>query len=425
MRAEILSIGTELLVGSTLNTNARFLAKKLAEHAIDVYRQVTVGDNVERIAEAFRTACGRSDLVVSSGGLGPTEDDATARGLSRFLGEPLELHAPTLRAVRERLRKKRYRMTPLIARQCRIVRGAKAVFQNRWGTAPGVLYERLTPFGKKWLLLLPGPPRELEPMFASAFPGILKRMALPRQAFVMKSLRLACVPESQVAQKITDLLRWKPPLTVGIYAKPGEVELKIMAKAKNKKSAAAMAAKAEKILRRRLKDGIYGEDEETLSSAVGALLRRSRRTLGAAESCTGGLLGHLLTETPGASDYFLGGVVAYDDGVKISALGVRRESLRRHGAVSRRVSREMAEGVRRRLGADLGVGITGIAGPSGGTKTKPAGLVYLSIADASGVKCRQRRFFGKRSDVKMQAAKYALEWLRREWLGSPNKARRR
>lgn len=417
MRAEIISIGTELLLGSILNTNARFLARKLSESAVDVYHQVTVGDNIERISACFERALSRADLVISSGGLGPTEDDATLRGLAHALKRPLVLHRPTYRAVEKRLKKRGYRMTKLIARQCYLPERPKSVFQNIRGTAPGVLYEIPRGSLKKFLLVLPGPPRELEPMFAaSALPAILRLSREPRQAFLAKSLRLADVAESQVAEKVTDILKWEPPLTVGIYAKPGEVELKIMAKSENRKKAARMIRKTENALRKRLGKWIYGVDGETLSSAVGELLQKNKKTLSVAESCTGGLLGHLLTETPGSSRYFLGGVLAYHNKAKTDLLKVDPEILKKAGAVSEATAKQMAKGVRTRFGTDFGISITGIAGPGGGTKKKPVGLVYVALSARNRTICWKFLFFGLRSDIKMQAAKKALNRLRLEIL---------
>ena len=415
MRAEIVSIGTELLLGSILNTNARFLAQKLSEKAVDVFHQVTVGDNVERIADCLSRALSRADLVLSSGGLGPTEDDATLRGVAACLNKSLVLHKPTYCAVEARLKKRGFRMTKLIARQCHLPAGPKRVFQNNRGTAPGVLYEVHRGLGKKWLLLLPGPPRELEPMFTDfALPAILDLSGKPREIFLAKSLRLADIAESRVAQKITDLLKWKPPLTVGIYAKPGEVELKIMAKYENLKKARRQINRTERILRKRLGNTIYGINEESLSLAVGKQLRKRRWTLGIAESCTGGLLGHLVTESSGASDYYLGGITAYQNSVKTSPLGVKPETLKKYGAVSRQTVGQMARGVRAFFGADIGIAVTGIAGPRGGTKKKPVGLVYIAISRRNKTGCEKCLFFGSRSDIKMQAAKKALNKLRLE-----------
>lgn len=413
MRAEILSIGTEILLGSILNTNARFLSQKLSENALDSYHQVTVGDNVERIAECFGRALSRSDLVISSGGLGPTEDDATLRGLALFLKRPLLLHRPTYQAVRARLKKRSFRMTGLIAKQCYLPASPKAVFQNSHGTAPGVLYEIMLGPRKKWALVLPGPPRELEPLFLEqALPAFLRLAKLPPRSFLIRSLRIADVPESEVAQKITDILKWKPPLTVGIYAKPGQVELKIMAKDKNAKKARRMIERTERLLRKRLGKAVYGVDGDTLSSSLGGLLKKKKQTVSAAESCTGGLLGHLLTETPGSSDYYKGGLTAYHNSAKTKLLGVKAEILKKYGAVSEPAAKQMAQSVRKLFGTTFGIGITGVAGPGGGSKQKPVGLVYIAFADPKRTACEKYIFFGSRSQIKTRAAEKALNRLR-------------
>ncbi len=413
MRAEIISIGTEILLGSILNTNARFLSQQLSQNAIDVYRQNVVGDNVERIAESFQSALHRSDMVISSGGLGPTEDDATVRGLALFLNKPLVFHRPTYRAIQKRLSKRGYRMTKLIAKQCYVPKGYKNIFQNLNGTAPGILCEVVINRKTKQVLLLPGPPAELEPMFLNQFlPRLRSLIDKPSQTFITRSVRLADVPESQVAQKITDLLRWKPPLTVGIYAKPQEVEIKIMAKASSAHTAQKMILRTERILRQRLGEKIYGIDNETLSSSVGKLLIQKRKKVATAESCTGGLLGHLFTETAGSSSYYLGGVTAYQNAFKVSFLDVPEAILKKYGAVSTQTAKKMSEGVKRRFQADIGIGITGIAGPGGKTSNKRVGLVFIALSIGGKTAVSKNLFLGSRADIKMKAAKKALNLLR-------------
>lgn len=416
MDAEILSIGTELLVGSILNTNARFLSQQLARHGINVYRQTTVGDNVSRIAAALEEAFTRADLVITSGGLGPTEDDVTVEAAARFLGRQLVVHDPTRRSIQRRLKERRYAMTRMIARQCRVPRGAH-VLPNRVGTAPGILCRFALGQKTRWLLLLPGPPRELEPMLtASALPQLLRRSRIRPGHFVIRSLKIAGHPEAQIAQKIRPYLRRRPPLTLGIYARPGEVELKIMSKAATKRQALSRAAWLEARLRRRLGGDVFGADSETLPEVAGRLLRRLRLRLAIAESCTGGVLSGLVTDVSGSSDYFLGGVVSYHDRVKSGVLGVPARTLSREGAVSSRTARAMAAGVRRLLGADVGIALTGIAGPSGATASKPVGLVYIALALDRTVRCRAYRFFGSRAEIRSRAAGTALNWLRLELL---------
>lgn len=414
MRAEIISIGTELLLGSILNTNTQFLSQKLAENAIDVYHHTTVGDNPERIIESLKSAVQRSDLVITSGGLGPTEDDITAKCLAKFLGKPLALHKPTYRAIVRRLKIHGHSMTRLIARQCYVPRGA-VILPNETGTAPGILCQTNWRGRKKWILLLPGPPRELQPMFTERALPLLRRLArLKKEYFIVRSVKIAGLIEAQVAPRVTDLLKLKPPLTVGIYAKPGEVELKIMAKSASKEKARQIAARVERKIRKRLKEKVYGVDSQTLSSAVGALLRKKRKTLAVAESCTGGLFSNLITETPGSSGYFLGGVIAYSNTIKTAVLNIDKGLIKKYGAVSPPVARKMAQAIRKILKSDYGVGITGIAGPAGGTAKKPVGLVYIALADKKKVICVKNRFFGSRSEIKSRSADTALNILRLE-----------
>lgn len=412
MRAEIISIGTEILVGSIVNSNARFLSQKLAENAVDVYHHVTVGDNPERLLECLKTAALRSDLIITSGGLGPTEDDVTVAAAAHFLGQRLTRHRPTYAHILRRLKKRRMRMTPLIARQCDIPEKAH-VLMNDNGTASGLVCEKNVNGRLVRLLLLPGPPREIEPMFVQkALPYLRKRKALPKESFVVRSVRLAGLIEVQVAQKVNDLLRLKPPVTVGIYAKPGQVELKVMAKHASRKIAERMAARVERVIRKRFGKFVYGVNDDSLASVTGELLRRRRKTLAIAESCTGGLVSHLITEVPGSSDVLLGSVVAYSNSVKKRTLQVPPALLARHGAVSPEVARSMARHVREIFGADHGLGITGIAGPSGGSKKKPVGLVFIALADRTGCRVKRFVFLGKRSDIKLRAAETAIDLLR-------------
>ena len=412
MRAEIISIGTELLLGSILNTNARFLSQKCAENAIDVYYQTTVGDNIDRVAQGFHVAAARADIIIACGGLGPTEDDVTVRGLSKFLSRPLVFHKPTYNWVERWLKVRGRPMTRLVARQCFVPQGALTL-QNKKGTAPGVLCHTRFQNADKWILLLPGPPRELEPLFIEkALPLLMREAKIKKECFFTRSVKIAELIEVEVAAKVKDLLKLKPPLTVGIYARPGEVELKIMAKDASSSKARLMALRIEKEIRRRFKEKVYGVDQETLSSVVGALLRKNKKTLGAAESCTGGHFSNLITDAPGSSDYFLGGIIAYSNRIKTSVLSIDGALLKKHGAVSERAAKKMAQNVREILRANYGVAITGIAGPSGGSSKKPVGLVYIAIADGKKTTCCKSRFFGTRTEIKNRSAHKALDLLR-------------
>lgn len=417
MRAEIISIGTELLLGSILNTNARFLSQRLAEQAIDVYHRTTVGDNVDRIVQSLKDACGRSDLLITSGGLGPTEDDVTVRAIAIFLGKPLYFHRRTHAAISKRLEKHRIQMTPLIDRQCTIPKGCM-VLQNENGTAPALFCQFRFRNRKKYLAVLPGPPREMQPIFTKKILPLLVRNArLKKEFFRVRILKIAGALESEIAEKVTDLLRLKPPATVGIYASPGEVELKIMAKSSSKSKTYRMLHRIEKEIRRRLGRKIYGCDQETLSSVVGDLLRNRGQKLSMAESCTGGLAAHLVTETPGCSEYFQGGVVAYSNRVKTALLFIRRRLLAQYGAVSAAVAKKMAENTRIFFQTDFAVSITGIAGPTGGSSGKPMGLTFIAIARKSSVKCWRKQFFGSRQEIQAKSANMALDLLRLELQG--------
>lgn len=413
MRAEIISIGTELLVGSILNTNARFLSLELASQAIDVYRRITVGDNVERIVECLKSAAGRSDLLITSGGLGPTEDDVTNRAVSSFLGKPPVFHRPTEAYIRKRLKKRSLKMTRLTASQCYVPQGAR-VFQNFAGTAPATLSEFEWDGKKRWLLVLPGPPRELEPLFHQAWP-VLRRMASARnEHFEVRAVHLAGLLEVQVAQKVGDLLKLKPPVTVGIYARPQEVELKIMVKAASRVKALRLAAKLERTIRARFKEKVYGVNHDSLASVTGQILRNKKRSLASAESCTGGLFSSLVTDIPGSSDYFKGGVITYSNEVKKSLLGVDDNTLKRAGAVSRQTALQMARKVRKILKSSYGVAITGIAGPDGGSLKKPAGLVFIAVSGPERTVVSKNLFLGDRAVIKLSAALKALDVLRLE-----------
>ncbi len=412
MKAEIISVGTEILLGGILNTNSRYLSQKLAENAVDVYHHTTAGDNVRRLAETFDAAAKRADLIIASGGLGPTADDVTAEALASFLKIPLVFDKQTHTFVRHQLQKRGFKMSELIAKQCNVPKDA-ILFQNDQGTAPGIFVSVMRGGTKKYFLLLPGPPRELEPLFEKkVLPFLLKKLNLKKECFLARSVKIAGLPESSVAEKINTLLNLKPPVTVGIYAKPGQVELKIMAKFTSRQQAEKEVTRVEKIIRKKLGRYVYGVGEETLASAVGKLLRQKKMTLSAAESCTGGLFSSLITDVPGSSDYFLGGVVAYHNKIKMSQLNIPETLLKKYGAVSPQVASQMARNVKKIFRSAIGIGITGIAGPSGGTPQKPVGLVYAAVSTPKKTILRQLNLRGSRSEIRNRAAHEVLNTLR-------------
>lgn len=373
MNAEIISIGTELLLGHIVNTNTAFLSQKLAEMGIDVYHASVVGDNPGRLTQAVKQAVHRSDIVILTGGLGPTVDDITIE---------------TINALSPKNTK---------------------WIKNKVGSAPGIVTE----YRGKIIVCLPGPPRELEPMFVNDVTPILAKKSTSTSIIKSRTIKIAGLPESLVNNKMKDLLNLKPPTTVGIYAKLGQVELKIMSKAKNEKEASRSIASMERKIRSRLKDHIFGCDEETLEGAVAGLLIKKKKTIAVAESCTGGLVSNRLTNVSGSSKYFIMGLIAYSNEVKKNILCVDPEIFKIYGAVSKQAASQMAVGIKLLAGTDIGVGITGIAGPGGGTKTKPVGLVYIALAIGNKLIMRELKFRGSREEIKFQASQVALDMLRR------------
>ncbi|MBI3333843.1 MAG: competence/damage-inducible protein A [Candidatus Omnitrophica bacterium] len=433
MEAEVVAIGTELLLGFVVNSDTAFLGRVLAGLGIGCTRQVTVGDNRRRLAEAIRAALSRADLVITCGGLGPTVDDVTLETIAEVTGRRLILNREVLRRIKARFARLKIRMPKSNVRQAMIPEGA-IVLPNEIGTAPGFLIKLeggqtpwgLTPSGFRLLAALPGPPAELMPMVKERLVPLLKRRA-SGTIILSKTLKLTGLTESEVDAKVRDLLALTGSVTVGIYAHPAQVDLRVTAKASNSAQAKRLIQRIEGKIRRRLKRLIFGADEETLEGTVGALLKKKRLTLAAAESITGGLLQHRITEVPGSSAYFLGGVVAYANALKVSPLGVEGSLLRRHGAVSPQAAKAMAAGIRRLTGSDLGISLTGIAGPTvasakgglttalgpGSTRPKPVGLVYIGFSSPERIEVHRHCFSGSRSAVKFKASQAALDLIRR------------
>lgn len=374
MKAEVIAIGTELLLGRIVNTNTAFLGRKLAELGLDVYYHTTVGDNPSRLIESIKRSLTRSDVVILTGGLGPTVDDITIGAVKALA----------------------------------YAHGIKWI-PNKVGTAPGLIVEE----AGKIVVCLPGPPREMEPMFDNNIVPYLKmRFGL---SFILKTrvIKTTGLAEIRVNSIIKDLLNLKPPTTVGIYAKLCEVDLVIMAKAQSNRQARRAISTIEKKIRSRLKDYIFGYDDETLEAAVGRILTSGKKTIAVAESCTGGLISTRLTDVSGSSKYFVRGAIPYSNEIKVRFVGVNERTLKRYGAVSRQVALEMARGIKRIAGVDIGLAVTGIAGPTGGTRIKPVGLVYLALATAKKSTAKEFRFRGSRQEIKFQASQAALDMIRK------------
>ncbi len=407
MKAEIISIGTEILLGQILNTNQEWLSRRLAALGIDVYYHSTVGDNPQRLIQAIRQGLERSDIVITTGGLGPTVDDITLEAIARALSKKLVFDQKILKQIRAHFGRQCIGMPRENIRQAHVPKGA-IILKNEVGTAPGFIVED----DLKIFIALPGPPRELNPMFEyCAVPYLKKKTKFP---FTIKTrtINITGLPESVVDSKVKDILQSPPPLTVGIFSHPSLIELKITAKAKNEKEAKILIDKMDKKITARLKDYIFGRDNQTLEEAVGRLLTHSRKTLAIAESCTGGLISSRITDVPGSSKYFKMGIIAYSNDVKVSKLKVVPGLLKRYGAVSQQVATQMAKNVREITGTDYGLGVTGMAGPSGGTKSKPVGLVYIAVADPKKTICRKFNFTGDRRIIKFKTSQAALDMLR-------------
>lgn len=373
--AEVISIGTELLLGEILNTNTQFLAQQLAHLGIPHYYQTVVGDNPLRIQKAVAIACERSRLLIFTGGLGPTPDDLTTETLAELFGVPLVERPEVLQDIEQKFARRGRIMTPSNRKQALLPQGAE-VLPNPTGSAPGMIWQ---PRPELTILTFPGVPSEMKEMWRQTAVPYLMGQGWGKEIIYSHTLRFWGVPESALAEKVSDLLELGNP-TVAPYAGNGEVRLRVSAKAPTEAEAEALIAPVAEEIRSIAGADYYGADEDSLASVVGELLKARGQTVAVAESCTGGGLGHLITTISGSSVYFKGGVISYDNQVKVELLGVNPDDLAHWGAVSDGVARQMAKGVRDRLNTTWGLSITGIAGPDGGTDTKPVGLVYIGVA---------------------------------------------
>jgi nicotinamide-nucleotide amidase len=416
MKAEIIAVGTELLSPDFQDTNSIFLTAGLNGLGIAVSFKTIVGDDGTDLARALRTAIGRAGLVLCMGGLGPTEDDRTRETLARVLKRRLVFRPSIREHIRERFRRRGLPMTASNLKQCYVIEGAE-VLDNPNGTAPGLWIEA----GRCRIVILPGPPREIRPMFDGL---VLPRLAgLGRGLSVRRVIRLTGLGESAMETRLKPAYAAIPPgVTVTTLASPGDlaIHLTYLGQASRAEAEARLGGFADKIAGL-LWPWIYSRDGESLEEVVGALLREPRRTIACAESCTGGLIGHRLTEVPGSSDYFLESAVVYSNRAKIRRLGVPAALIERHGAVSAQVARAMAEGIRRTARADLGLAVTGVAGPGGGTARKPVGLVFIALTRDRGTKVERHLFFGGRSQVKYQSSQKALDIVRKTLTAGPGK----
>lgn len=408
MRACIISTGDELLLGFSRNTTGPYLVQRLAALGIRVTALVTVGDKKEDLAAALRGAWSRHEVIIITGGLGPTADDITVETVAAELGLPLELDEASLVAIEQFFAHRGQPMPAANRKQAYLPRGAKAI-PNPIGTAPGVLLEK----DGRILFLFPGPPRELVPMFEQwGEPYLKEKIAAPGPVIKSRFLRVFGLGEAAIQERIADLFA-RQDVRIAFNATKEDIVLRLTAEGDREEKVEAVLAEVEEEIRRRLGLHVFGSDDETLPRVVASLLQERGFTLALAESCTGGMIGRRITSVPGISRYFLYGFVTYSNEAKEKFLGVKKETLERYGAVSAETAAEMAAGARRAGGADCALAVTGIAGPGGGTPEKPVGLVYIGLAVPEGVFVRRFLFAGDREGIRSLSASAALNMLRR------------
>ena len=406
---ELVSTGTELLDGRSVNTHARLLGASIVPLGLQLARDTSVPDNTAAIRDAIEAALARVDVVIVSGGLGPTSDDLTREIIAEITGRKIVMHEPSRLAIHERLAKRGRKATESLDRHALVSEGA-TVLANAAGLAPG---ERIDVSGK-FIFLLPGPPSEFRCILQEHLLPWLRKSFPETAAPLCRSFRVCGPGESDLVTKLEPRGFPAPGVEVAYCAHAGNIEIRLLSK-----DSAALEQSAA-LIRELFRDAIFAETDGpavSIEEVVGQKLKSAGQTLAVAESCTGGLIGHRITNISGSSDYFRGGLIAYANEIKIAQLNVSPETLAKHGAVSETVAREMAEGVRRALGADIGLSMTGIAGPGGGTPEKPVGLVFVAVADARGTVAREIRTGGEREYIKTVAAQRALDFLRRRLQG--------
>ena len=406
MKAEILAVGTELLMGQIANTNAQYISSRLPDVGIGVYYHDVVGDNPERLKQSLSLALSRSDVIILTGGLGPTRDDLTKETVAGMLGRKLVLDQESLDVMEEFFKKRCKRMTDNNMKQAYLPEGC-IIIRNKNGTAPGCIIED----NGKVVVMLPGPPSEMKPMFdETVMPYFQARSEYRLES---RFLRIFGIGESAVEDMLLDLIDNQTNPTIAPYAKDGEVTLRLTAMYDKNSIGEDIIGPVEAEIRRRLGDAVYSSDNSSLDEIAARLLIDSGKTLSVAESCTGGMVSSRLTDMPGISAVFDRSIVTYSNRAKMEELGVSRETLDIYGAVSEQTAREMAEGVRRISGTDIGISVTGIAGPGGGSDEKPVGLVFTALAHRDGTAVRKLDLWGSRSRIRNVTCLHVFDMLRR------------
>lgn len=402
---ELISVGTEILLGDILNTDAQYLSIELAKLGISVIHQSTVGDNRERLLAQLDEAAKRSDIIILSGGLGPTPDDLTKEVCCEFFGKEMFLHEPTVEKIKKYFSSKGIEMAQNNLKQAMLPKDC-VIFPNDNGTAPGMAIEK----DGVHILVLPGPPRELKPMFQNCAVPYL--MQFSDRIIVSHNIRTFGIGESSMAERVNDLFDAQNP-TVAPYAKDGEALLRVTAMAKTKEDAESLCEPIIEEIKKRLDAYVYGVDYNCIEEAVVGMLKEHHLKVATAESCTGGLIAKRITDVPGASEVFECGIISYANGIKHKVLGVSEDDLNKYGAVSEPVAKQMAQGALKVSGADIAVSVTGIAGPDSDSTDKPVGLVYIGLADKENVWVREIRTSRRdRSYNRYVSASNALNMIR-------------
>ncbi|SJZ31242.1 competence/damage-inducible protein A [Selenihalanaerobacter shriftii] len=408
MNAEIVSIGTELLLGQIVDTNAAYIAERLAELGINLYHRTTVGDNKERLLQVLQRSLERADVVITTGGLGPTDDDLTREIIAEVMGVDLVKDEKLVKQIESFFEKLGREMTENNLTQAYLPVGAEPII-NEEGTAAGIILEK----DDKIIISMPGVPTEMKQMMRKEVIPYLKGQIGNKQLIKSKVLKVCGYGESSLETEIKDILDNQTNPTIALLASKAEVHLRITAKADVEKEASYLINQVEVELRERLQDNIFGVNEESMEEVVAKRLNKKGLQIAIAESCTGGLIGHRLTNIPGSSSYFERGVVSYSNQAKQELLQVSAQTLKEHGAVSRETAKEMAKGVKELAKTGLGISVTGIAGPGGGSEEKPIGLVYMGLAVGNKTQSFRFKFHGRRQQIKYLTSQYALDKLRR------------
>lgn len=414
MNAEIIAVGSEMLTPHRQDTNSLYLTGKLNELGVEVRYKCVVGDNAEDLTAAAKLAMKRSDIVIFMGGLGPTEDDLTREAVADALGLKLQRDPEIIAKLEERFAKRGMKMSANNAKQADVLTGA-TVLPNSNGTAPGQWISGKYDGKERILILLPGPPNELKGLVEGECISRL-RAKIPPQHIAIRELKIALMPESQVDARLAPICKTYTDVQTTILAGAGEIQLHLRSRKESQPDAEARVEELAEKIEDELGDAIFSRKGESLEQIVSYLLQMRGMTLAVAESCTGGLLAQRITSLSGSSRYFLGGAVVYSNELKTQFANVPKALIGKHGAVSREVAKALAEGIRQRCVSSFGIGITGVAGPTGGTEQKPVGLVYVALAGEEGTQVVERNFPGDRKRIRWFATQQALEMVRRALL---------